>query len=88
VVLNVTDALLAQYQGGPTCYLQFSTVHNEIWLSHDPVALDTLALKELGFERRMMSALNLPMNYMIYTNAVLLQLGVNDPSQIQIQKVP
>ena len=88
VVLHVTDALLAQYQGGPAAFLQFSTVRNELWFSHDPVALDTLALKDLMFQRRLVGAPPMPTNFGIYTNAVLLQLGVNDPSRIQIEKVP
>ena len=87
VVLHVTDALLAQYQGGPEGYLQFSTILNELWFGHDPVALDTLALKELMFQRRVMGVPAMPTNFGIYTNAVLLQLGVNDPSRIQIEKV-
>jgi hypothetical protein len=88
VALLVTDALLEQYQGGPAGYLQFSTVRNELWLGNDPVALDTLALKELMLQRRELNAPPMPANYAIYTNAVLLQLGVNDPSRIQIEKVP
>ncbi len=87
VVLHVTDALLEQHLGGPAGYLQFSTVHNEIWFGHDPVALDTLALKELMFQRRVLDAPAMPSNFGIYTNAVLLQLGVNDPSRIQIEKI-
>lgn len=88
VVLHVTDALLAQCEGGPSGYLQFSTVRNELWFSHDPVALDTMALKELMQQRQLLNAPQLPVNYAIYTNAVLLQLGVNDPSRIRIEKVP
>jgi hypothetical protein len=87
VVLNVTDALLAQYQGGPSSFLQYSTELDQLWLSHDPVALDTLALKELALERRKFSIPPLPANYQIYTNAVLLQLGINDPSRILVEKV-
>ena len=87
VVLHVTDALLAQYQGGPAGYLQFSAVRNELWFGHDPVALDTLALKELMLQRRVLGAPPQPTNFAIYTNAVLLQLGVNDPARIQIEKV-
>jgi len=88
VVLNVTDALLCQYQGGPEGYLQFSLIRNEIWFSQDPVALDTMALKELMLQRRIVNAPPMPTNFAIYTNAVLLQLGVNNPSQIQIEKAP
>ena len=87
VVLHVTDALLAQYQGGPESYLQFSTVRNEIWFSHDPVALDTLALRELMFQRRVLDAPPMPTNFAIYTNAVLLQLGIADPTRIQVEKI-
>jgi hypothetical protein len=80
VVLNVTDALLEQYQGGPQGYLQFSVVRNELWFGTDPVALDTMALKELMLQRRLLNAPTMPTNFAIYTNATLLQLGVNDHS--------
>ena len=88
VALHVTDALLEQYQGGPAGYLQFSNVRNELWFGSDPVALDTMALKELMLQRRLLEAPSMPSNFAIYTNAVLLQLGVNDPTRIQIEKVP
>ena len=87
VVLNVTDALLAQYQGGPSSFLQYATELDQLWLSHDPVALDTLALKELARDRKKFNIPPLPANYQIYTNAVLLQLGLNDPARILIEKV-
>ena len=87
VVLNVTDALLGQYQGGPASYLQYATVLDQIWLSRDPVALDTLALKELARQRKLFDIPPPKLNFQLYTNAVLLQLGVNDPSRIQIERV-
>jgi hypothetical protein len=87
VVLNVTDALLGQYQGGPASFLQYATVLDQIWLSHDPVALDALALRELARERKVADIPPPKTNYQIYTNAVLLQLGVSNPSRIQIEKV-
>lgn len=88
VALHVTDALLAQYEGGPAGYLQFSMVRSELWFGHDPVALDTMALKELMLQRRLLNIPPMRTNFAIYTNAVLLQLGVNDPSRIQIEKAP
>jgi hypothetical protein len=88
VVLNVTDALLAQREGGPGAYLQYSTVLNQIWFSHDPVALDILGLRELARERKAADALPLPVNFEIYTNATLLQLGTSDPTKIQVEKIP
>jgi hypothetical protein len=87
VALNVTDALLGQYQGGPSSFLQYSTVLNQIWLSHDPVALDVLGLNELAREAKTFGSHSLPSNSEIYTNAALLELGTDDPAKIQIEKV-
>ena len=87
VVLHVTDALLGQFQGGPAGYLQYSTVLQQLWFSRDPVALDTLALKELAHERRLFDVPPLRSNFEIYTNAALLQLGIGDPSRILVEKV-
>ncbi len=87
VVLNVTDALLAQYEGGTRGLLQYSTVLNQLWFSRDPVALDTLALKELEQCRRAAAAPVFVPDLEIYTNATLLQLGVSDPAKIQAVKI-
>ena len=87
VVLYVTDALLAQYEGGPAGYLQFTTVQDELWLGRDPVALDVLGLKELTRQRRLQNAPLMFSNFAIYTNAVLLQLGVDDPARMRVEKV-
>ena len=87
VVLNVTDALLGQYQGGPANYLQYSTILQQIWFSRDPVALDTLGLKQLARERDAANVLPVPSNFEIYTNATLLQLGLSNPGQFQIEQV-
>lgn len=87
VALNVTDALLGQYQGGPAGYLQYSTVLDQVWLSHDPVALDVLALKELAREAKTFGTEPVPPASEIYTNAALLELGANDPARMRIEKV-
>jgi len=87
VVLNITDALIGQYEGGASVLLHYSTVLNQIWFSRDPVALDTLAIQELERERQTFDAQSFPPDLEIYTNAALLQLGINDPSQIQVVKV-
>ena len=88
VVLHVTDALLAQYRGrAGRAICNSPQVRNELWFGHDPVALDTLALKELMLQRRLLNAPPMPTNFGIYTNAVLLQLGVNDPARIQVERI-
>ncbi|HTR42667.1 MAG TPA: DUF362 domain-containing protein [Pseudomonadales bacterium] len=83
-VLCITDALLAQYEGGSSVELHYSTVLNQLWFSGDPVALDTLAIREINRERRANGEYGFDPNLEIYTNAVLLQLGINDPSKIKI----
>ncbi len=87
VVLNITDALISQYEGGERGLLHYSTVPEQLWFSRDPVALDTLALRELERERRAASAPEFAPHLEIYTNAVLLQLGVGDPAKIQVEKI-
>ena len=87
VVLNITDALIGQYEGGSRGLLHYSTVLNQLWFSRDAVALDTLAIKELDRERRALDAPEFKLNLELYANAALLQLGVNDPAKIQVEKL-
>jgi hypothetical protein len=87
VVLNITDALIAQYEGGARGLLQYSSVLNQLWFSRDPVALDTLAMKELDQRRRATDAPDFKSNLELYANAALLQLGVNDPAKIHMEKL-
>jgi hypothetical protein len=87
VVLNITDALIGQYEGGSHGLLHYSAVLNQLWFSRDPVALDTLAIKELDRERRALDAPEFKPNLGLYANAALLQLGVNDPAKIQVEKL-
>lgn len=87
VVLHVTDALLGQYQGGPASYVQYSAILQQLWFSHDPVALDTLALRQLARERRDFGIPPANSNFEIYTNAALLQLGISDPRRIQVERL-
>lgn len=84
VALNITDALIGQYQGENMSLLHYSKPVNQIWISKDPVALDVLAIQELDRERaaRHMSA-GKP-NPDLYHNAWMLELGVDDPAKVQI----
>jgi hypothetical protein len=87
VVLNITDALIGQYEGDTKGLLHYSTVLDQIWFGHDPVALDLLSIKELERERLAGGAVGFKPNLAVYSNAALLQLGVNDPDKIQIEKI-
>ncbi len=84
VALNITDALIGQYAGGAKGLLQYSTVLNQLWFSRDPVALDTLAIRELDRERLRIQAPGFKPNPELYANAALLQLGVDEPDKIQV----
>jgi len=87
VVLNITDALIGQYAGSSKGLLQYSTVLNQLWFSRDPVALDTVAIKELNRERQAIEAPAFKSNSQLYANAALLQLGINDPTRIEVEKI-
>ncbi len=87
VVLNITDALLGQYEGGPNGLLQYSDVLDQLWFSRDPVALDSLAVRKLEEERLFHQAAEFPVHTDIYTNAALLELGFNDPAKISVERI-
>ena len=87
VVLNITDALIGQYEGGSRSLLHYAAVMNQLWFSHDPVALDMLSIKELARERRAAGALPLNPNLDLYANANLLQLGENNLEKIHVEKL-
>ena len=87
VALNITDALIGQYEGGERGLLHYSSVRDQLWFSRDPVALDTLAVQELARERRAANAPEFAPHLDIYTNAVLLQLGVSDPAKIRVENI-
>ena len=87
VVLNITDALLCQYEGGERGLLHYSVILNELRFSRDPVALDTLALQDLERQRQSANAPNLKTNHDLYSNAAFLDLGVNDPKRIHVETI-
>ncbi len=87
VVLNITDALIGQYEGGTRGLLHYSAVPEELWFSRDPVALDTLAIQELSRERRVAGAPQVKPKLDLYANANLLQLGENNPEKILVEKI-
>jgi hypothetical protein len=87
VALNITDALIGQYAGGARGLLQYSTVLNQLWFSRDPVALDTLAIRELDRERRTLQAPEFKPNPELYSNAALLQLGMDESNRIQVDQL-
>ncbi|HVV70177.1 MAG TPA: DUF362 domain-containing protein, partial [Verrucomicrobiae bacterium] len=87
VVLNIVDALICQYEGEDRGLLHYSTMLNELRFSRDPVALDVLSLQELERQRQAANAPVAKSNHELYSNAALLELGVNDPKRIQVETI-
>jgi len=85
VVLNITDALICQYEGEERGLLHYSAVLNQLRFSKDPVALDVLSLKELDRQRQAVKAPEGKTNPELYDTAALLQLGVNDLRRIKVE---
>ena len=93
VALNITDALICQYEGEQRGLLHYSTSLNELRFSKDPVALDCLSLRELE-RTRVASSIPIPRNHSLtnqmelLANAALLELGVTDETAIKVERVP
>jgi hypothetical protein len=84
VILNISDGLICQYEGGDHGMLHYSVELDEIRMSHDPVALDVLALQDLERIRRSNATGRISANWELYRNAALLELGVADPKHITV----
>ncbi|HEX4263214.1 MAG TPA: DUF362 domain-containing protein [Verrucomicrobiae bacterium] len=87
VVLNITDALICQYEGEERSLLHYSAILNQLRFSRDPVALDVLSLKELDRQRSLAGAPEIKGNRDLYENAALLELGVSDLKKIDLTEL-
>ena len=89
VVLNITDALLCQYQGEQSLRLHNSVALNQLRFSTDPVALDVLSVQEINGQRvRAAEAMAARTNRLdLYRNAALLELGSADVNKIELREV-
>jgi len=85
VVLNIVDALVAQYYGEERSLLHYSGVPGQLRFSTDPVALDVLSIQELERLREAADAPPVKPNLQLYQNAAVLELGVADPRNIQVE---
>ena len=88
VALNIVDALLCQYQGEHLSLLHYSVPLNEVRCSKDPVALDVLSLHELERQREVSKMTSITNHFVLYQNASELELGVSDPTQIRVERIP
>jgi uncharacterized protein (DUF362 family) len=87
VVLNIMDGLIAEYAGGPASQPNYAVHFGTLFASKDPVAIDTIALKQLEEWR---SRANLPPIRDLATHVKVagdLGIGKTDPAHIVVKKL-
>ena len=89
LVLNVTEALRAQYDGGPDKNAQFVYPNHSLYFATDPFALDMICHRQLGAKRVEMGiAANTNPRFTEYLHyAERLGLGIANPDKILHVKV-
>jgi len=88
VVLNIVDALIAQYYGESHGLLHYAGALNQLRFSTDPVALDVLSIQELDRQRAAAQVTPVKVSLELYDIAALLEIGVADPRAIRVEIVP
>jgi hypothetical protein len=85
LVLNVTDALRAQYDGGPMPAAQFTYEYKSLFLATDPFALDSVCHAQIVQKRKDMGVKvsEHPRYTEYFRYAGRLGLGVTDPAKVQ-----
>jgi hypothetical protein len=89
LVLNVTDGLRGQYDGGPDKNAQFVYANHSLYFATDPFALDMICHRQLVAKRKEMGvAVNENPRFTDYLHyAERLGLGVANPEKIQYVRV-
>jgi len=89
LVLNITDGLRAQYDGGPGPLAQATYFLNTLFFASDPIALDmTCHNLLLGKRKEMAVKVNEHPKYSEYLRyAERLGLGIADPAKIDFTRV-
>lgn len=88
VVVHILDALISQYAGGPAFNPQFTRSIGAIYVSRDPVAIDTLVLKRIEGWRHDGHIDPIDKAASHVHSAAMYNLGTDDLSRIQLVRVP
>lgn len=88
VVLHVLDAFVAQYAGGPKFNPMFTTSIGALYVSQDPVAVDTLVLKRMERWRKDNQIDPLGRQASHVATAASYGLGEGDVKKMKIIKLP
>jgi hypothetical protein len=86
LVLNVTDGIRGQYDGGPMGNANFTYDHDTLYFATDPFALDLICHQRLVEKRKQMQvAVNEHPRFTEYLRyAERLGLGIADPARIEM----
>jgi hypothetical protein len=87
VVVHILDALIAEYAGGPQFDPQFTQSIGAIYVSRDPVAIDSLVLHRVEAWRRRAHIDPLGKTASHVASAAFYNLGTNDPRRIQLIRI-
>jgi hypothetical protein len=87
VIVHILDALVAQYAGGPTFDPVFTQQIGAIYVSRDPVAIDSLVVRRIEAWRRQARIDPLGKTTSHINSAALYNLGTNDPHRIQLIRI-
>ncbi len=84
MVLNITDGLRSQYDGGPDKDAKFAYIDNRLYFASDPFALDVICQSRISAKRKEMGvAVNENPRFTEYLRyAEKLGLGIADPAKI------
>ena len=84
LVLNITDGLRGQYDGGPTMNAQFVYPNHSLYFATDPFALDMVCHRAIGEAQGDGVTVNEHPRFTEYLHyAERLGLGVADPAKIE-----
>jgi len=91
VVIHILDALVSEYAGGPRFDPQFTKSIGAIYVSRDPVAIDSLVLKRLeqwraSDKQGKIDPIGKTASHI--HSAASYDLGTDDPARIQLVRVP
>jgi len=89
MVLNITDGLRSQYDGGPDKNVKFAYIDNRLYFASDPFALDLVCHDRIVAKRKEMGvAVNEHPRFTEYLRyAERLGLGIADPAKISHVRV-
>jgi hypothetical protein len=88
VVVHILDALVAEYAGGPQFDPQFTQSIGALYVSRDPVAIDSRVLPRLEEWRKQGHVDPIGKMASHVKTAAFYNLGTDDPRRIQLIRLP